>query len=197
MQIRVTATIGLGEPTVDDGFISWLSVEILRDKDDERGIKREVIGTATVALIHAGEAGDDLYEALDAVSSDLEALYSLYLEDKRWAKFTHGKGSDVVYIQEITLEPGWQDRNIDFAVVRRLADTLGSGAELVVVPFKTDDESTHWQRMGFEVTCKPTDGYPGWLHMSLAVVRPRIVESDDFERFKVAPNPAFIQGTHH
>ncbi|MEO5726490.1 MAG: hypothetical protein ABI134_33820, partial [Byssovorax sp.] len=60
---------------------------------------------------------------LDAESGDLEALYSLYFdEEEDWFKdeFGSAPGVDLGYIQELTIDPAWQGRNIELAVVQRL-----------------------------------------------------------------------------
>jgi hypothetical protein len=192
--------IPLDEPNVDEGFITWIQVEI-HDWDDEGEGEgsMERIGMATVAIVHVGEAinsGLDLLEALDADSGELEAMYHVYFEG-HWYKdeFENASGNDLLYIADIEIGKEYAGRNIELAVVRRLCDTIGHGCGLVVMPYESPAEVEHWSRMGFAVS---TPGEPtGLMHMTMDVRRPRIADPDGTGRFRVLPNAHEKKGRNH
>ena len=192
VKVIVTTELELDEPTVDAGFITWMDIEIRADEyENEEGEEPKpvdaYIGRGSVALIHVGGAGEDLWDALDADSGEMEALHNVYFEDG-WFKdeYAEGAGSGLLYVSEISIEPAWQGRNIELAVVRRLCETVGQGCELAVIPYESAKEIEHWGQMGFEVsTPKKSTGY---MHMKLAYRLPRIVRSDDQDRYNVVPD---------
>ncbi|MBI2392814.1 MAG: hypothetical protein HYV09_24730 [Deltaproteobacteria bacterium] len=172
----------LDEPDADGGLISWLDIEIVESgaREDEASV-----GRGRAAIIHAAVAGDELCDAMDADSGELEALYSVYF-DGEWLKdeFAEGFGHDLLYVSELELAPVWRGRNIELAVVRRLCDTVGSACALVVVPYANEAEAAHWRAMGFE----KTSGAKGLMHLRQAFEQPRVVRDGyDDERFRVEP----------
>jgi hypothetical protein len=187
LRINVSANIPLHEPDADEGLITWFSVGVYYGEDEN---EEERIGEATVALVHVGEAanaGQDLLDALDADSAELEALYHTYFQDD-WIKdrFMDGSGSDLLYVADIEIAAAYDGRNIDLAVVRRLCNTIGHGCGLAVIPYDSKAEIAHWSRMGFAVS---TPGKPtGWLHMTMGDRKARIAGPEDDGRFKIVPN---------
>jgi len=107
--------------------------------------------------VHLAEAGNQLLDALDADSGELEALSGLYF-DGDWIRdeFAEGKGSELLYISELDIHEKWQNRNIELAVVRRICDTPGQGVNLRSSPYETDEELARRQKMGFEPTTSPS-----------------------------------------
>lgn len=178
VRLRFTTETRLDEPDADGGFISWLDIEILeRDANDGE----LVVGKARAAIIHAAVAGRGLYDAMDADSGELEALYSVYFDDGYFKEqFAEGVGSDLLYVSDIELAPAYRGKNIELALVRRLCDTLGSGSELVVVPYGDEAEAAHWRAIGF----RKTRGAPGLMHLNQAFVHPRVVRDDRDDRFR-------------
>jgi hypothetical protein len=191
LRLSVSTRISLDEPSTDGGFITWFDVLIHREVlvvDDGAGgddlnegdEKLEQIGSATMAVVHVGaifESNDNVFDVLDAVSGDLEELYSLYFdEEEGWFKdeFGSAAGVDLGYIQELTLDPAWQGRNIELAVVHRLNATIGAGCKVLVMHVSSPEEITCWEKMGFEV---PTveRGKPGHVHLNNAEKHPRVV----------------------
>lgn len=178
LRVIVETELSLGEPDVDQGLVTWFGVRIMAGHGDES----VEIGQARVARVHVGEAsnrGEGLYDVLDADSGELEALYDVFFEDDWFREqFTMGAGSDLLFVSHVDLKPGWEGRNIDLALVRRLCDTIGEGCELAVMPYESESEITLWQRLGFAVT---TPGQQeGYLHLSLGAKSPRIVATDHF-----------------
>ena len=146
-----------------------------------------MVGRARAAIIHASIAGGGLYDAMDADSGELEALYSVYFDGNYFKEqFSEGVGSDLLYVSDVELIPGVRGRNIELAVVRRLCDTLGTGSELVVVPYGDEREAASWGSMGFT----KTEGASGLMHLSQAFVPPRIARRDGEDRFRVQLTPA-------
>lgn len=189
MHLKVTTSIPLGEPDADAGLITWLDVNVIHHEDEDEETE-QVIGEARIALVHVAEAGNQLVDALDADSGELEALSGHYF-DGDWIKdeLSEGKGTDLLYVSELDVHEKWQNRNIELAVVRRICDTLGQGCELAVIPYETDEELARWQQMGFEPTTSPSKGDCGYLHLQLALTHPRIEESESRGRFHVIPIP--------
>jgi ribosomal protein S18 acetylase RimI-like enzyme len=192
VKLIIRAKIDLDEPTVGGGFITWLTFQIGQDADEEGESLSgaDPVGRGQVAIVHVArvlEAEEDLWGVLDADSGEMEALHSVYFEES-WFKdeFAGGFGDDLLYVSELEIEPAWQGRNIELAVVRRLCDTLGQGCELAVVRYTSMEEAGSWERIGFEVS---TPGKPrGLMHMSLGYVNPRVVDLDGSGRFRVVAN---------
>jgi hypothetical protein len=192
LRLSVSTRISVDEPTADGGFVTWFDVRIHRfsEMDDDGGLGGadieegdegvEQIGRAEIAIVHVGAvlaSHDTLYDVLDADSGDLEALYHLYFdEDQDWFKdeFACAPGVDLGYLQDLTIEPAWQGRNIEFAVVQRLCDTIAAGCKVLVVPVSSPEEVTHWAQMGFEVPASEGSD-PGHVHLNNELVHPRVV----------------------
>jgi hypothetical protein len=47
-------------------------------------------------------------------------------------------------MSHIDPKPGWEGRNIELALVRRLCDTIGEGCELAVMPYESESEIERW-----------------------------------------------------
>ncbi|MDC3960449.1 hypothetical protein [Polyangium jinanense] len=201
MRIRVSAEIPLGRSNVDFGLVTWLHIAIL-DEDDSGPIEKP-IGQARAALVHVGKVLDNeesLHDVLDADSGDLEALYSIYFDEKTdWFKpeLAEGMGRDLLYIDEVHVEPAFEGRNIELAVVRNLADTLGQGCELVVVPVESDQDEEYWSHLGFEMSTPAEKGH-GYMHLNLAYRSSFVDDEENPGHFKVQPNiPSDATKTHH
>ena len=188
LRVIVETELSLGAPDVDQGLVTWFEVRLMAGHGDEN----VEIGQARVARIHVGEAsnrGEALYDVLDADSGELEALYDVFFEED-WFRdqFTMGAGSDLLFVSHIDLKPGWEGRNIELALVRRLCDTIGEGCELAVMPYEAESEVARWQRLGFILTTP--ERQKGYLHLSLGAKSPRIVASDhDFGSYRVEASP--------
>ena len=102
-------------------------------------------------------------------------------------EFAAGKGSDLLFIEDVEVKTPYEGRNIELSLVRRLCDTVGVGCELAVIEVATEAEAARWQRMGFELT--QAGSTKGFMHLNLSRRRPRIVETDD-RAYRVVPNPA-------
>jgi hypothetical protein len=188
MRAFIETELPLHEPDVDWGLVTWLRIRLVHDRPDE---SQQPIGSAQAARIHIGaalNAGESLYEVLDADSADLEALYPVFFEDGELREaYCQGAGSDLLYIRHIELEPDWKERNVDLALVRRLCDTLGEGCELAVMEVDSDQEAARWQRMGFQRAASERGRF---LYLPLASHQARVVDAADGTSFKVVPNPA-------
>lgn len=194
MDLEVEACIPLDEPTADAGFITWFNVAMFEGNEDE-GEERVKLGQGLLAVVHAGSC--DVWEACDADSTDLEAIGVVYYTADGCIRedLAEGKGQDVMYLYEVKVNEG-APPGIDYAVVRRLADTIGTGCALVTFIAESDEEAKHWQRMGFERT--ETDVEGTFLHLNLAHNNPRIARDDATGGFKVVPylSPE-RRNTHH
>jgi len=192
VELSITTKIDLDEPTVGGGFITWFRFQIQQEADheDESPPKLEIVGQGQIAIVHLSMIADaevKVWATLDADSSEMEALYSVYFEkDDLRREFIAGFGHDLLYIREVLIEPAWQGRNVELAAVRRLCDTVGYGCELAIIPYSSMQEVRAWERIGFEVS---TPGKRiGLMHMNLGFLYPRIVDPDGTGRFKVMPN---------
>jgi hypothetical protein len=194
--INVSANIPLHEPNAGEGLITWFGVNVHHGEDEN---EQEIIGEATVALVHVREAantGQDLLAALSVDSAELEALHHKYFRDG-WIKdqFIDGSGNDLLYIADIEIAAAYDGRNIDLAVVRRLCDTIGHSCGLTVMPYDSKAEIAHWARMGFAVS---TPGkLSGWLHMTMGDRKARIAEAEGDGYFRVVPNVAQAKRHQH
>lgn len=188
MRAIIKIEMALEEPSVDSGFVTWMDVKLMAEAPDEEIFP---IGHARLARIHVGEAinaQQRLYDVLDADSAELEALYAVFFDDDAvHDRFAAGAGLDVLYIDAVTLEDGWRDRNIDLAVVRRVCDSVGAGCEIAVIEVASDAESAQWERMGFQRAPSEAGRF---LYLPLAMKQARVVETEDRSAFKVVPNPA-------
>ena len=210
LRLSVSTSIAVDEPSADGGFITWFEILIHRDPAADDGAaaggdlddgdeKVEPIGRATIAIVHVGaivDRGDSIHDALDADSGDLEALYHLYFdEESGWFKdeFGGAAGVDLGYIQELTIEPAWQGRNIELAVVQCLNTTIAVGCKVLVISVSSAEEIARWEPMGFEVSA--AEGRePCHVHLNNEVTHPRVVpvehprgfpEPHEEDRFKV------------
>jgi hypothetical protein len=196
LRINVSASIPLHEPNAGGGLITWFNVNVHHSEDENA---EALIGEATVALVHVGEAantGQDLRAVLDADSAELEALYHLYFRDG-WLKdrYLDGSGSDLLYVADLKIAAAYDGRNIDLAVVRRLCDTIGHGCGLTVIPYDSKAEIAYWSRMGFVVS---TRGKPsGLLHMMMGARKARLADPHDEGCFKIVPNVAQTERQQH
>jgi hypothetical protein len=211
LRLSVSTCIAVDEPSADGGFITWFDILIHRDPptdddgrpggdDLERGDEKvEPIGRARIAIVHVGavvDRGESLYDALDADSGDLEALYHLYFdEESGWFRdeFAGSAGVDLGYVRELSIEPTWQGRNIELAVVQRLNTTIAAGCKVLVISVSSTEEIARWEPMGFEVSA-PEGGEPCHVHLNNEVTHPRVVpvehprglpEPHEEDRFKV------------
>lgn len=178
MKLSITGDIDLAPSSLDKGFVTWLDVRLAEGD--------RTVGTARVALVHVGEIADahgDVWPALRGTR--LEAIHDVYFQ-QGWYKddYADGAGIDLLFVESIELDESMRNKNVDLALVRRLADTIGSGCQLVVLPYKTPLEAAHWARLGFAVS---TGGRPsGFLHMKLGYRHAQMLDatgSGDYDVF--------------
>ena len=141
--------------------------EIFENTDDS---DREIhIGRIDGYLVLRGRAmdeGEDLFGAMDSISSStsecFEALFDL--ESHEWKEsveslYRHDiPGHDVLFIEEVELDPAYRGKGIGAQVVRETIATLGSSCGLVACkPFalqyanwKDEKNEAARQEPGFE-----------------------------------------------
>lgn len=189
MPLHVSADIQLSEPTVDCGLVTWFHIDILDDDRDD-GSEPIRAGHTRVVRIRASHAADNyesLWETIFAGSGELEAIYEIFYHDRGLKKnFSDGSSADVLYVSEIDLEPAYEHRNIDLALLRRLCDTICHGSALAVVDYTSQHDIAHWERLGFEVATPGAD--EGYLFLRLTHRTARIDDPDKPVHFKVLPN---------
>lgn len=159
MKLSISADIELAMPGTNGGYVTWLDVK-LGDADRTYGVAR-------VAIVHVGEISDahgDLWPALRGTR--LEALHDVYFQ-QGWYKddFADGAGIDLLYVESIELDESARNRNLDIAMVNRLAETIGSGCQLVVMGYRTAMEAAHWAQLGFAVSTVGRGA--GYMHLKL------------------------------
>jgi hypothetical protein len=191
MKLVITGDIGLSEPSVDQGYVTWLDVKAF-DRELRTGSTRALVGSARVALVHVGEIADamgDLWPALRGTR--LEALHDAYFESGWYSdEFADGAGIDLLYVEKLAIEEPWRSKNLDLAIVRRLSDTIGSGCQLVSMPYRDAFEAAHWAKLGF---ASSTPGRAaGLLHMKLGYRHARVVATET--DFQVLPTTSEVVG---
>lgn len=181
MKLSISAELELASPSiVRGGFVTWFDVRITEED--------RVLGTARVALVHVGEMADahgDLWPALRGTR--LEPIHDVYFTDG-WYKddYADGAGIDLLYVDAIDLDASVQDKNLDLAIVRRLADTLASGCQLVVRAYTSPREAAHWAQIGFSVS---TGGRgAGYMHMKLGYRHAELVDTSGSGDYRVLPS---------
>jgi hypothetical protein len=182
MKLAITTAIDLKAPSLDNGYVTWLDVQLV-----EGG---RTLGHARVALVHVGEIADahgDLWPALRGTV--LEQLHDVYFADG-WYKdaFADGAGIDMLFIESIDLDESVRNKNVDVALVRRLAESLGSGCQLVVKRYETAMQAAYWARGGFSVTTGGRSA--GYMHMKLGYRHAEVVDTTGAGDFHMVGNDA-------
>ena len=168
MKLSITTELDLAAPTMKKGYVTWLDVKLVEDG--------RTFGTARVALVHVGEIADahgDLWPALRGTR--LEALHDVYFS-QGWYNddFADGAGIDLLFVESVELDESARNRNFDLALVRRLAESIGSGCQLVVMAYKNPMQAAYWAQIGFSVT---TGGRgAGFMHMKLGYRHASVVD---------------------
>lgn len=172
----------LDEPDADEGLITWLDVEAVDDRDD----LEVAAGRASVAIIHVAVAEGELLDGLDADSGELCELFDVFFDQGGLREgLAEGFGHDVLYVRGMEIEAPYATRNLDFAIVRRLADTVGQGCELVVMRSESPEHCRRWEQIGFRRTRPANDA--GWMHLHMAYLQPRVVDSEGTFHAVAAP----------
>jgi hypothetical protein len=113
----------------------------------------------------------------------LEQLHDIYFAHG-WYKdeYADGAGIDLLFIEHVTIDDAHCAKNLDFALVRRLCDTLGSGCQLAVVPYGAAERAAHWGRLGFAISTPGRTA--GLMHLKLGYRHAQVVDatgSGDYE----------------
>ena len=79
--------------------------------------------------LYIGDSGEEYLVRMEDLDNDGDCHdqgeHGIYFDgDHLRDEYTEGVGSDLLYIAEAILEPGWEDQGIELALVRRLCDTL-------------------------------------------------------------------------
>lgn len=166
MKLSITADVDLKPGAIDAGFVTRFDVRAY-------GEDITIVGSARAALVHVGEMADaqaDVWAALRAAR--LEALADTYFA-QGWYRdeYADGAGIDLFHVESVVVEP-WA-KNLDLAIVRRLADTIASGCQLVTMHYRDAHEAARWSRIGF---ASSTPGRAaGLLHLKLGYRQARVV----------------------
>ncbi len=180
MKLTICGSIELDQSAGDASYVTWLDVLIQNDA-------RATCGVARVGIVHVGEIADalgDLYPAL--AGTKLEALVDTYFSEG-WYKddFAEGAGIDLLYVESIEIDAAHQQKNLDFAAVRRLCDTLGSGCQLAVMPYGDAVTAGRWGQLGFALTTPGRTN--GLMHMKLGYRHAKVVDATGSGDFEVLP----------
>jgi hypothetical protein len=175
MKLSVSSDIVLGARD-DRRFVTWFDVVA------HHGPIRS--GEARFALLHVGEVAGghgDLWRALRA--GGLEHLHDAYFHQGWYREeFAEGAGIDLLFVERVAVETD-PKRNLELAIVRRLSETIGSGCQLVVMPYASPLEAAHWGQLGFEIS---TPGRArGLLHMKMGQSHPELVDVKGDGAFEV------------
>lgn len=180
MKLTVSGNIELDQPAGSESYVTWFDVTIMNDA-------RAICGVARIALVHVGEIADalgDLYPALRGTK--LEALAGAYFSHG-WYKddFAEGAGIDLLFVESIEIDAAHQHKNLDLAAVRRLCDTIGSGCQLAVMPYRDAIVASHWGQLGFALTTPGRTN--GLMHMKLGYRHAKVVDATGSGDFEVLP----------
>lgn len=182
MKLTITADIDLDSPSAHGRYVTWLDVAVA---DGGR-----TMGVARVALVHVGEIADaqgDLWPTLQG--TPLEGLHDVYFE-QGWYRddYADGAGIDLLHVASIELDESCRGRNVDLAIVRRLAATIGSSCQLVTMAYRSALEAAYWAQLGFGIS---TAGRPsGYMHMKLGYRHAQLVASDLAADFRIVGSQA-------
>lgn len=182
MKLSISADIELVTPGTNGGYVTWLDVRL---GDGDR-----CCGIARAALVHVGEIADthgDLWPALRGTR--LEALHDVYFQ-QGWYRdeFADGAGIDLLFVESIELDESARNRNLDVALVNRLAETIGSGCQLVVMEYRTAMEAAHWAQLGFAITTGGRSA--GFMHLKLGYRHATVVDASGANGFALLASNA-------
>lgn len=189
MKLVIHTEIELEGSKNDSAYLTWLDVRA--------GEASRPQGSARVALLHVGEISDALGDLWPAVHrTNLESIHDLYFS-QGWYRdeFADGAGIDLLYVDHVTVDDTQQSKNLDLAIVRRLCDTLGSGCQLVVMPYRNAHEAAHWARLGFTLSTPGRSS--GFMHMKLGYRLARIVDATGSGDFEVLAADGPSPRSHH
>lgn len=178
MKLAISADIDLSGSLEDAQHVTWFDARVA-DAGTAPALE------ARVAIVHVGEIADsagDLWPALHRAR--LETVHDTYFSDG-WYKddFADGAGIDLLYVERVDVADAFRDKNLDVAVVRRLAETIGSSCQLVVMPYRDALEAAYWARLGF--TPSRPGRTSGLMHMKLGVRHARVVDANGSGEFEV------------
>jgi hypothetical protein len=179
MKLAIHADIDLTASLDGAAHVTWFDARV------DGGEQAKPALEARAALVHVGEIADalgDLWPALHAAR--LESVHDTYFSDG-WYKddYADGAGIDLLYVERVEVADAWRDKNLDIAAVRRLAETLGSSCQLVVMPYRDALEAAYWARLGF--TPSTPGRTSGLMHMKLGVRHARVVDARGSGEFEV------------
>jgi hypothetical protein len=179
MKIAVRTNIDL-EGAGTSGYVTWLDVDLT-----EGGC---TYGTARLALVHVGEIADAAGEVWPALhGTNLESIHDVYFA-QGWYKddYADGAGIDLLFVERVTIHDKHQKRNLDLALIRRLCDTLGSGCQLAVVPYRSADEAAHFGPLGFAISTPGRTA--GFMHLKLGYRHAEVVDATGSGDYAVVGN---------
>jgi hypothetical protein len=178
MKLSISGDIDLGGPSAHAGdYITWLEARA-------GATSGPAIATARIALVHVGEIADahgDIWRALRGTS--LESIHDLYFSQGWYKDDFDGAGIDLLFVERVVVDEHYRGRNLDLAVVRRLCDTLGSGCQLAVMPYRDPHEAAQWGRLGFALTTPGRSS--GMMHMKLGYRHARVVDANGSGHYEV------------
>lgn len=175
MRLEITTAIELGASELFDDLVTWFEVGICSDHEEPA----VALGAATVARVRVAQAVDLGQPLTDLLSGhgDVEELCRTYLDDDGFRpKYRLGIGTDLLFITDVVTLPGWEDRGIEFALVRHLCDILGADCEMAVMPYVTHEQARHWSQFGFVVA--PPERAEGLMHLPMGTRRSHFPELD-------------------
>jgi hypothetical protein len=180
MKLSITADIDLHTPGGEHGFVTRFDVRAYAPD-------LAILGTARIALVHVGEIADaraDLWSVLHAAR--LDSIADTYFADGWYTDdYADGAGIDLLFVENVTVEA--RAKNLDLAIVRRLADTIASGCQLVSLPYRDAHEAARWSQIGFASSTPGRSS--GLLHLKLGYHHARLVPAGG-GAFEVLAGPA-------
>ncbi len=177
MKLSISGEIDLGGPRSGSEYVTWLSV-----RADAASVTD--LARARIALVHVGEIADahgDVWQALRGTR--LEVVHDIYFSQGWYKDEYDGSGIDLLFVDAVELDEHDRSRNLDLAIIRRLCDTLGSGCQLAVMPYRNPEEAAHWARLGFVVSTPGRSS--GLMHMKLGYRHARVVDATGSGHYEI------------
>ncbi len=116
-------------------YVSEYQVDICMRYDEGEKVR---IGYATAFIVrlgHAIDAGENIVEVLDAHSSTLESLYSVFIDDEGiMHDLNEGIGQDVMLLHELYLEKGMRGYGLGKMITVGIINELMQGGIVVLEP---------------------------------------------------------------
>lgn len=171
--VALGAELSLSEPDAKFGLVTWFELAI-RDSGD----RAQTIGSARVAWIRVADAMNReiaVRAVLDAAGAELADLHDVFFDPEMNClkeRFHNGLGWDVLFVSQVEVAERWRGRNLEEALIVRMAEMWAETCAIVVIPITSPGEIERWGRVGFEIMRGP-GATRGYAYLDRATKHPR------------------------